>query len=93
METAERPFLDLPAALVEEVLKHTEGLGQKMLNELTQARKRRQEWRQGLIQAGLLRREGELSPALIPTTCGVDGSYAIERLLDRKSTRLNSSHS
>jgi hypothetical protein len=81
METAERPFLDLPAALVEEVLKHTEGLGQKMLNDLTQARKRRQEWRQGLIQAGLLRREGELSPALIPTTCGVDGSYAIERLL------------
>jgi hypothetical protein len=81
METAERPFLDLPAALVEEVLKHTEGLGQKMLNELTRAQKRRQEWWQGLIRAGLLRREGELSPVLIPTTCGVDGSYAIERLL------------
>ena len=81
MEMVERPFLDLPAALVEEVLKHTENLGQKMLNELTQTRKCRQEWRQGLSQAGLLRREGELPYTPIPTTCGVDGSYAIERLL------------
>ncbi len=81
METVERPFLDLPATLVEEVLNHTKNLGEKMLNEMNQAWKRRQEWRQGLIQAGLLRREGELPPALIPTTCGVDGSHAIERLL------------
>jgi hypothetical protein len=81
MEITERPFLDLPAALVDEVLKRAEGLGQKMLQDLTQAQKRRQEWRQGLSYFGLLRREGELPYMPIPTTCGVDGSYAIERLL------------
>jgi len=81
METSEYPFLELPAALVEEVLERTEGLSQKVLSELTQVRERRQKWRQDLAQAGLLRREGELPYMPIPTTCGVDGSYAVERLL------------
>lgn len=81
IESVERPFGELPAALVDDVLKRTEELGQKLLNDFEQVLAHRQEWRKSLEQAGLLRRDAELPYTLIPTTCGVDGSYAVERLL------------
>ncbi len=81
MESVERPFGELPAALVDEVLKRTEDLSQKLLGDFEQVRARRQEWRENLKRAGLLCRDAELSYMPIPTTCGVDGSYAVERLL------------
>ncbi len=81
MESVERPFGELPAALVDEVLKRTEDLSQKLLDDFEQVRTRRQEWRESLEQAGLLCRDAELPYMPIPTTCGVDGSYALERLL------------
>jgi len=81
MESLERPFGELPAALVDEVLKRTEDLGQKLLSDFEQVRARRQEWRESLKRAGLLHRDAEVPYMPIPTTCGVDGSYAIERLL------------
>ncbi|WP_448383558.1 DNA double-strand break repair nuclease NurA [Desulfosoma sp.] len=81
MESVERPFGELPAALVDEVLKRTEDLSQKLLGDFEHVRGRRQEWRESLEQAGLLRRDAELPYMPIPTTCGVDGSYAVERLL------------
>ena len=81
MESVERPFGELPAALVDEVLKRTEDLSQKLLGDFEQVRARRQEWRESLERAGLLRRDAELPYMPIPTTCGVDGSYAVERLL------------
>ncbi len=81
MESVERPFGELPAALVDEVLKRTEDLSQKLLDDFEQVRTRRQEWRESLEGAGLLRRDAELPYMAIPTTCGVDGSYAVERLL------------
>lgn len=81
MESVERPFGELPAALVDEVLKRTEDLSQKLLGDFEQVRTHRQEWRKSLVDSGLLRRDAELPYMLIPTTCGVDGSYAVERLL------------
>lgn len=81
MESLERPFGELPAALVDEVLKRTEDLGQKLLEDFEHVRAHRQEWRVSLERAGLLRRDAELPYMPIPTTCGVDGSYAVERLL------------
>lgn len=81
MESGERPFGELPSALVDEVLKRTEELSQKLLGDFEHVRARRHEWRGSLERAGLLRRESELSYVPIPTTCGVDGSYAVERLL------------
>ena len=77
----ERPFAELPAALVEEVLDRTEGLGRELLQSFEAMRAQRQARRAQLANAGLLRREADLPPVPIPTTCGVDGSYAIERLL------------
>lgn len=81
MEPTERPFGELPAALVNEVLERTKNVGRKLLADFEQVRAQRQKWRQDLARAGLLRREAELAYVPIPTTCGVDGSYAIERLL------------
>jgi len=77
----ERPFAELPAALVEEVLDRTEGLGRELLQSFEAMRAQRQARRAQLTDAGLLRREADLPYVPIPTTCGVDGSYAIERLL------------
>ncbi len=81
MESGERPFGELPAALVDEVLKRTENLSQKLLSDFEQVRTRREDWRKGLEQVGLLHRDAEVPYVPIPTTCGVDGSYAVERLL------------
>lgn len=81
MEPTDRPFAELPAALVDEMLQRVEELSQKLLADFEQMRARRQEWRTQLADRGLLRREAELAYVPIPTTCGVDGSYAVERLL------------
>jgi hypothetical protein len=81
MESAERPFGELPAALVDEILKRTGDLGQKLLSDFDQVRARRHQWREDLKRAGLLHRDTEVPYMLVPTTCGVDGSYAVERLL------------
>ncbi|WP_448540407.1 DNA double-strand break repair nuclease NurA [Roseiflexus sp.] len=81
MEPTERPFGELPAALVEEVLNRTEDLGQKLLDDFEQVRENRQQWREGLKAENLLHRDAEVPYPPVPTTCGVDGSYAVERLL------------
>lgn len=81
MVTSEHPFAELPASLVDEVLQRTGELSQKLLADFEEVRARREEWRRQLADAGLLRRDSDLPYVAIPTTCGVDGSYAIERLL------------
>lgn len=63
------------------MLEHTERLSQKLLAEFQQTRARRREWRERLAESGLLSRDAGLPYVPIPTTCGVDGSYVIERLL------------
>lgn len=81
MESTDRPFAELPAALVDEVLQRTDSLSQKLLAEFEHVSTHRQKWRTQLVAAGLLRRDSDLSYVPIPTACGVDGSYALERLL------------
>ncbi|MBI3947307.1 MAG: DNA double-strand break repair nuclease NurA [Armatimonadetes bacterium] len=75
------PFVELPGSLVDEVLQKTEGLSRKLLADFEQMRTHRQRWRDELGGKGLLQRDSELAYVPIPTTCGVDGSHAIERLL------------
>lgn len=77
----DRPFGDLPAALVEEMLEHTEVVGQALLDSFREMSDCRADWRAGLEAANLLQHESDLEYVPIPTTCGIDGSYAIERLL------------
>lgn len=77
----DRPFGELPAALVEELLGLADDIGDAMLSEFESNRQQRSEWRQQILGRDLLIHESDLPNVPIPTTCGVDGSYAIERLL------------
>lgn len=79
---APAPFTDLPGALVEEVLGRAEQIGRALLGAFEEVRARRDTLRAGLVASGLLRREGDLPYPHVATTCGVDGSYAVERLLN-----------
>jgi hypothetical protein len=77
----ERPFAELPAALVEEVLGRTQEVGEALLVSFQQLKSQKAAWREQLANINLLSRESDLEYVPIPTTCGVDGSFAIERLL------------
>ena len=80
-DDSQSPFNDLPAALVDEVILSSQDIGKRLLQSFEQVRADRQKCRDQLAAAGLLRRESDLEIPHIPTCCGVDGSYAVERLL------------
>ncbi len=78
---ANRPFSDLPAGLVEEVLAKATQVGSHLLDDFTHMKRDKAALRQKLEDARLIAHESELPSPQIPTTCAADGSYAIERLL------------
>jgi len=75
------PFVDLPAALVAEALGRAAEVGDRLLASFQQLRAEQATVRQALLTRGLLLHESELGYPPLPTTCGADGSYGIERLL------------
>jgi NurA domain len=83
LELAEnKPFAELPEALVEEMLGHSTELASHLLESLNEIRNRREEIRSTLRQKGLLANADDLiSSPKYPTCSGVDGSYALERLV------------
>jgi len=80
-ETPEMPFAELPAALVEEVLERTSDVGHTILESFEEIDGRRANWRAELESSNLLCHESDLEYVPIPTACGIDGSYAVERML------------
>lgn len=78
---ASRPFADLPAGLVEEVLDSAAQVGAHLLEDFTRIKGEKEKFRQKLEDADLVKRDSDLPGSTIPTTCAADGSYAIERLL------------
>jgi len=82
MEQSEpSPFAELPEALVEEMLSKCETVGQALYGSLKEIQESKNKMREQLLRAEILKRDSEAGYAGIPTTCGVDGSYAVERLL------------
>ncbi len=81
MPPDETPFADLPAALVEEVLGQTAAVAEDLLGSFRKVREDRETLRRQLIESGMVISESSLGYPPSPTTCGTDGSYAIERLL------------
>lgn len=79
--TEATPFADLPAALVEEVLRRTTPIAESLLASFGSIRERRTELRRSLTNSGMLVTDASLEWPPAPTTCATDGSYAIERLL------------
>ena len=81
MEQSENPFYQLPASLVEELLSKSQSVGDFLLKSLNEVRDKKNIFRKGLISSGLLNRVADLPHVTTPTTCGVDGSYVVERLM------------
>jgi len=81
MEKIDQPFAELPEALVEEMLSKSEKIGISLYNSFKEIQRKKEELRNQLLNEGILRRDNEISYPSIPTTCGVDGSYAVEKLL------------
>lgn len=81
MEGTEHPFYQLPDALVEEMLSQSQKIGDFLLNSLSEVNKNKDKYRTELIQTGLLQNYADLPHVSPPTTCGVDGSYVVERLM------------
>ncbi|HMN15665.1 MAG TPA: hypothetical protein PKD55_25395, partial [Bellilinea sp.] len=76
----DHPFAGLPAALVEELLDRTTDVSEELLLAFTEMKLDRHQLRDNLEAQGWLRHESALPNVQIPTTCGIDGAYAIERL-------------
>lgn len=82
MEKSEQtPFAELPEALVEEMLSKSELIGDKLYDSFKEIQNNRAQMRNQLQDQNILKHDTELGYPGIPTTCGIDGSYAVERLL------------
>jgi hypothetical protein len=75
------PFAELPEALVEEMLSKSEQVGDTLHNSFEQIQNDKEKMRRELSDRDMLKRDAELGCPEAPTTCGVDGSYVVERLL------------
>ncbi len=80
-EANNTPFAELPAVLVDEVLTQTKDVSQRLLSAFGDLKNKKEGWRSQLSQQGLILKQSALPFVNTPTTCGVDGSMAIERLL------------
>lgn len=80
-DSNETPFQELPEALVDELLSRSEQAGDFLYDSFQDVQRKRQVLRRNLEENDLLKKDADMEYAPIPTTCGVDGSYAIERLL------------
>lgn len=76
-----QPFGLLPQALVEELLGQCDDVGKELIKNIQEVRDSKEKYRHQLQHAGLLKKFSDLPDANIPTTCGVDGSYVVERLM------------
>ncbi len=76
------PFKELPEALVEDMLYQCDGISRKLSNTFQKLLDVKKEARKTLKDEKLLRKDSEimLTPSN-PTTCGIDGAFAIEKLL------------
>jgi hypothetical protein len=82
MTESEQPFLELPEALVEEMLGESDNLGKVLGESFKKINSEKKEIRDKLFKKGFLKNEADIIKAqAYPTTCGIDGSYEVNRLL------------
>ena len=72
----------LPQAMVNDMLTQTDKVRNHLYYKFQKLIERRDEYREALIKDGLLKVDSDLPPVdSISTACGVDGSFAIDRLI------------
>jgi hypothetical protein len=74
-------FVDLPASLVEEAMDSADEVAGEILATFQSLKRDHGRLRAQLEETGLVIHESTLDLPAAVTTCGVDGSYAVERLL------------
>jgi len=78
----ENPFEELPGALVEEMLNQCDELGENLSNKFKDISNKKEKLRRLLKEKNLLKNADEISTiSTYPTSCGIDGSYATEKLV------------
>ena len=76
------PFKELPEALVEDMLIQCDGISKKLSITFQKLLNLKKQARDTLKDKELLRKDSEItSTPSHPTTCGVDGAFAVEKLL------------
>ncbi|MHA1683678.1 MAG: DNA double-strand break repair nuclease NurA [Promethearchaeota archaeon] len=76
------PFYELPEALVERLLGKTSTLSNQLSNSFKQINSSKDLIRDQLEASGLIQNDSDvIKDEIYPTSCGIDGSYAIEKLL------------
>jgi hypothetical protein len=80
-EQNQTPFGELPGALVEEMLNRSEQIGNDLYESYSAIQQRKESIKKQLTDSNFLRYKSEFGNPRIPTTCGVDGARAIDRLL------------
>jgi hypothetical protein len=80
------PFAELPEALVEDMLSKSEQVGEELFNSFREIQEKKEKMRKQLQDENMLKKDTDLGYPGIPTTCGIDGSYAVERLLSTDLT-------
>ena len=76
------PFGELPEALVEEMLGQCNKLGSNLSSSFQKLYDNKTQVRAKLTEKKMLHKDTDLSSApSYPTTCAVDGAFAIERLI------------
>ena len=75
------PFLDIPASLVEEMLSKTTQISNDLVSSFDIIKKKRHHFRSQLDRSEILGKDTEIKSHKILTSCGIDGAFAIERLL------------
>jgi hypothetical protein len=81
MEEINQPFYQLPEALVEDMLSKSQKVGDFLLHSLKEVNSKKDTFRSELINKEFLKKVADLPHVSPPTTCGIDGSYVVERLM------------
>jgi len=80
--TPKNPFNELPEALIVDMLNQCDTIGAKLSASFQNLYKDKKDIREKLKEEALLKKDSELMlPPTNPTTCAVDGSFSIEKLL------------
>ena len=78
----ENPFSELPEALVVDMLSYCGDISTKLSKSFSHLYSSKDNFRSELLNQNLLIKDSELfNTPLYPTTCGIDGSYTVEKLL------------
>jgi hypothetical protein len=74
------PRIELPGIILDATLSNVEQISDGIYDSLKVIKGNRGKMRKELEEKGIIRKDTDIGESVIPTTCGVDGAYAVEKL-------------